>query len=110
MAEMRLLLYVIIIGLIFNTFNIVNSQSSPYRLPTTISPISYNLTLHPHLFDEFTFDGWLNIKINISIQHIKNNTLSNDFYIQLNKGTDVTIHNVTLNMISLNDTSSFKLY
>ena len=36
--------------------NIIAMDVSPYRLPRTIYPISYNITIHPY-FNNFTFNG-----------------------------------------------------
>ena len=70
--------------------------SIEYRLPTTIKPIEYDITLHPH-FDTLTFDGKVTILLDISQEYFNNN-LQNNFVLQLNKGDNVTINDAILNV------------
>eukprot|EP01084_Bolivina_argentea_P188919 325059_1 len=84
----------------------VKSQLLSYRLPSTIHPLEYDLTLFPHLSElsPFTFDGWVTIKMNITRQHMLSN-ISSYFTLQLNKGINITINqnDITLNLTLLNE-------
>ena len=85
---------------------IVGVSSLSYRLPTTIKPIQYNLTLHP-FFNNFTFDGIASIDINISITHVNQNG-TNPFSIQINRGTDMNVNFSSIE-IPINATETQKL-
>lgn len=43
----------------------LRSTSEDYRLPTHVSPVHYNVALEPH-FDNFTFDGYVQIEVEVT--------------------------------------------
>eukprot|EP01084_Bolivina_argentea_P103959 186194_1 len=79
-----------------------------YRLPTTITPIHYDLDFYPK-FTEPTYelDGYSHMLINISRDHIENEdtNLQSPLLIQLNIGANVNIIESHMNFTELNDTN-----
>ena len=88
---------------IFSLHFITTCSTNPYRLPTTINPIQYSITLQPN-FNNFTFIGNEQILINVSSDHIDFDTTSfNDpFFIQMHKGPQMKITNVSLTIQNTN--------
>lgn len=88
--------------LLFLWSYIISTRCTEYRLPTTIIPYQYNITLHPNFTDpnNFTFSGDEIILLNISADHFNLSTInpSDPFTIQLNTGPDMTIINVSLSI------------
>ena len=79
------------------------TSSIEYRLPTTINPVQYNLTLHP-FFNNFTFHGTASIDINISRNHVSQSS-SEDVSILINRGNDMVIHSCSLTLPSIDSDS-----
>ena len=88
---------------IFFLHIITKCFTNPYRLPTTINPIQYNITLQPN-FNNFTFIGNEQILINVSSDHIDFDTtrLNDPFFIQMHKGPQMKITSVSLTIESMN--------
>jgi len=63
--------------------------TNPYRLPTTVIPYVYNLTITTEFQNDFAFYGVVEIYVNISLSSIVRN---DRFNISLNKGPQLFIH------------------
>eukprot|EP01084_Bolivina_argentea_P081049 146782_1 len=77
------------------------STTNIYRLPTTINPIQYNITLQPN-FINFTFNGYEQILVNISAKYLSDNT-NQPLIIKMHVGPQIKISNISLIIDSLNN-------
>ena len=86
-----------------------SDESIIYRLPTTIQPLHYDLTLQP-IFNNFTFIGSQQISINISSDHLLNESIPTRLLtIKLHRGPQMNITKTTLSISDPSNSSNHSL-
>eukprot|EP01083_Nonionella_stella_P069908 186674_1 len=91
--------YIFYILLVINVSLLAASSDSEYKLPTTIQPILYTITLSPN-FSTFTFNGHEEILVNISQHHFAamDTNSTDSFQIQLHVGPQMVVTNLFLSV------------